>query len=97
MSVTHSATENVCFGLIMGALWFCMACKMDMMTFSCKFRVKNFWIDTCVFWKFETFNFQNDIRNFNNAVQYRSASGKAFHIDNEKTDSNYFGHLHGML
>ena len=43
------------------------------------------------------FNFTDDIRNFNNTVQYRSASARALHIENEKTDSNYFGHLHGML
>ena len=34
MSVTHSAIQNVRFGLIMDVLWFCMPCKMEMMTHS---------------------------------------------------------------
>ena len=42
------------------------------------------------------FNFKDDIRNLNNTVQYRSASAKALHIENDETDSNYFGHLPGM-
>ena len=67
------------------------------MTHSVPSCVKNFWIDTCVFCKFKICNFKNDIRNLNNTVQYRSASAEVLCIENEKTDSSYFGHLHGML
>ena len=55
-------------------------------TFSSKFSVKNFGF-TRVFCEFKIFNFKDDFRNLNNTVQYRSASAKAFHIDNEKTGS----------
>jgi len=68
-----------------------------MMTHSIPSFVKNFWIDACAFCKFKIFNFKDDIRKLNNIMQYKSASAKALHIENEKTDSNYFGHLHGML
>jgi len=47
--------------------------------------------------KFKIFNFKVDIRNLNNTMQYRSASAEAFHIENEKTNSSYCGHLHGIL
>ena len=52
---------------------------------------------TRAFCKFKIINFKDDIRNLNSIVQYRSDSAKALHIENEKTDSNYFGHLHGTL
>jgi hypothetical protein len=67
------------------------------MTHSVPSCVKHFWIDTCAFCKFKIFNFKDDIKNLNSTVQYRSASTKALHIENKKTDSTYFGHLHGML
>jgi len=98
ISATYRAIENVQFGQIMVILWFCMACKMENDdTFSSKFNVKNFWIDTHVYCKFKIYNFKDYLRNLNNTVQYRSASTTALHIENEETDSIYFGHLHGML
>ena len=49
------------------------------------------------FCKFKIFNFMDDIRNLKNTVQHKSASANALQIENEGTDSSYFGHLHGML
>ena len=34
MSTTHSNIGNVRFGLIMDVLWFCVACKVGMVTHS---------------------------------------------------------------